>query len=71
MQPYCDGVVAAQHEKLWGFIDTPGVWIIEPRYQWVRKFRNGRARVGEPRWRGGSYIDKKGAVVWRSADGGS
>ncbi len=68
VQPYADGVAAAQREKLWGFIDRKGQWIIEPRYQWVREFRNGLAWVGEPKQRGGSYVDKNGKVVWKSPD---
>jgi WG containing repeat len=68
VQPFSDGVAAAQREKLWGFIDRKGQWIIEPRFQWAREFRNGLAWVGEPKQRGGMYIDKKGAVVWRTPE---
>lgn len=68
VQPFSDGAAAAQREKLWGYIDRNGQWIIEPRFQWVREFRNGLAWVGEPRQRGGMYVDKKGATVWRTPD---
>jgi hypothetical protein len=65
---FSDGAASAQSEKLWGFIDRSGKWIIEPRYQWVREFRNGLAWVGEPRKRGGMYVDKIRAVIWRAPE---
>lgn len=68
VQPFSDSAAAAQRDKLWGFIDRKGQWIIEPRYQWVREFRNGLAWVSEPKQRGGMYVDKRGAVVWRTPD---
>jgi hypothetical protein len=68
VQPFSDGAAAAQREKLWGFIDRNGKWLIEPRFQWAREFRNGLAWVGEPRQRGGMYVDKKGAAVWRTPE---
>ena len=66
VQDFSDGVAAAQRDKLWGYIGKDGKWKIEPRYQWVRPFRNGLAWVGEPRMRGGNYIDQSGRVVWKS-----
>ena len=64
VQPFSDGLAAAQRDKLWGFVDRAGKWVLQPRYQWTREFRNGLAWAGEPRQRGGSYIDKQGRVVW-------
>jgi hypothetical protein len=66
VQSFSDGVAAAQREKLWGFIGRDGKWRIEPRYAWVRPFRNGLAWVGEPRMRGGNYVDQSGKVIWKS-----
>jgi len=66
VQRFSDGLAAAQQDKLWGYIDREGRWVITPRYQWVRDFRNGLAWAGEPRQRGGSYIDKQGKAVWSS-----
>ena len=64
VQAFSDGLAAAQSEKLWGFVDANGRWAIPPRFQWVRPFHNGLAWVGEPRQRGGSYVDPEGRVVW-------
>ena len=66
VQDFSDGVAAAQREKLWGYIGRDGKWKIEPKYAWVRPFRNGLAWVGEPRMRGGNYVDQTGRVVWKS-----
>lgn len=64
VQPFSEGAAAAQKDKLWGFIDAKGRWLIAPRFQWARGFENGLAWAGEPRQRGGSYIDKQGRAVW-------
>ncbi|HEX5611406.1 MAG TPA: WG repeat-containing protein, partial [Burkholderiales bacterium] len=66
VQGFSDGAAAAQREKLWGFIGRDGKWKIEPRYAWVRPFRNGLAWAGEPRMRGGNYVDQSGKVIWKS-----
>lgn len=66
VQDFSDGVAAAQREKRWGFIGRDGKWKIEPRYAWVRPFRNGLAWVGEPKMRGGAYVEQNGKVVWKS-----
>ncbi|MGH8676618.1 MAG: WG repeat-containing protein [Burkholderiales bacterium] len=66
VQNFSDGVAAAQRDKLWGYIGRDGKWKIEPRYAWVRPFRNGLAWVGEPKMRGGAYVDQAGRVVWKS-----
>jgi len=50
------------------YLDASGKRVIEPRYQWATEFRNGLAWVGEPKQRGGMYVDKQGVAVWRSAD---
>jgi WG repeat protein len=66
VQDFSDGVAAAQRDKLWGYIGRDGKWKIEPRFAWVRPFRNGLAWAGEPKVRGGNYVDQSGRVVWKS-----
>lgn len=46
---------------LWGLIDINGQYIVEPRFQRIHSFRNGRARVQiEERW---TFIDRDGNEV--------
>jgi WG repeat protein len=66
VQDFSDGVAAAQLNKLWGYIGKDGKWKIEPKYAWVRPFKNGLAWAGEPKMRGGNYVDHAGRVVWKS-----
>lgn len=50
----------------WGYMDTSGGWVIEPRFNYIRDFSDGLAAVGFPHdndsaiW---GYIDRTGVVV--------
>ena len=60
-----EGLVAVaigeEGNKLWGFINRTGQWVIRPKYQDVRAFHGGRAPVKvKDKW---SYIDAKGTLI--------
>lgn len=60
-QPMSEGLIAVKSEQGWGFISTDEELVIEPRYDWVGAFREGRAevKVGEKM----GLIDKRGEYV--------
>jgi WG containing repeat len=62
---FSEGLAAAKTDKLFGYVDRAGAWVIPPRYLWVRPFQQGLAWVGEPGSKG-AYIDPTGKVVWTS-----
>ena len=57
-----NGLIAAQLEGKWGFINEKGEWVISPNYDNVGKFgTNGLAPVGLKNEYG--YIDENGDIV--------
>lgn len=40
-----DGVAPASKGKLWGYIDTKGEWVCEPKYHRAHEFSEGRAVI--------------------------
>ncbi len=54
-------VFTPENHLLWGFIDTLGNWVIEPKYSMVGNFRNGRASVKIGSKYG--FIDSTGKIV--------
>ncbi|TYA73939.1 WG repeat-containing protein [Seonamhaeicola marinus] len=51
----------AKKDDLWGFIDNKGNWIVEPKYDKVRAFKNGLAPVAKnKKW---GYINLKGEEI--------
>jgi hypothetical protein len=53
----------------WGYIDTKGRWVIQPRFQIAKDFQGGMARVSKDKnntQRG--YIHQNGKLVWDPAD---
>ena len=43
--PFSNGLAAVRFEGRWGYIDTNGTWVIEPRFDLAGPFRFGRAEV--------------------------
>lgn len=41
-----EGLVPATRDDRWGFMDRKGQWVIEPRFDAVLPFRNGKAAAG-------------------------
>lgn len=56
-----DGITAVEKDGLWGYIDTEGNWILEPRYEAAKSFCNGLAGVREEGLWG--FIDRSGEIV--------
>lgn len=70
---FTDGLLAvATEDDLWGFVDTKGNMVIEPKYKGVKKFKNGRCAVARSdkddsiRY---MFIDKKGEVIFTLGKG--
>ncbi len=73
---FSEGLAAVQlkppHKQVsgkWGYVDTQGHWVIQPRFETARDFQGGMARVSKDRnniQRG--YIHKDGKLVWDPAD---
>ena len=55
----------AQDEELWGFIDSKGMWVIEPRYSSASEFKNGIAFVCEGEDESEILIDKQGTHLFK------
>ncbi|MFT5141894.1 MAG: hypothetical protein ACI80V_001302 [Rhodothermales bacterium] len=45
IRPFAGHLGAARRDHLWGFVDGEGTWVIEPVFQEVDDFQEGRARV--------------------------
>jgi len=61
-----DGIAAVKFRDQYGFIDTLGNFVLEPKYAYAGNFNHGLAEAG---LRNGSllirgYINKKGEFVW-------
>ncbi len=76
IREFSEGLAAAQIDakkvldRKWGFINPQGEWVIEPVYQRVGDFSNGKAAVMQrQKW---GYVDKSGALAiapqFRSAE---
>ena len=72
--PFGDGLAPAREaERIYGFIDTSGKWVIAPRYAGVHCFTEGLAAVqatGNGAW---GYIDRRGRMTipgryWRAGE---
>ena len=48
-----------------GYLDRAGQWAIPPQWDDAEPFANGRARVGDWRYRTTAYIDPAGKIVWQ------
>ena len=67
MRPFSEGLALFRDTKdKWGFVDSTGNILIEPRYQYARPFSDGLALVIDDTGYC-SFIDKKGAVVFTSS----
>jgi hypothetical protein len=76
IKDFSEGLAAVQlkppHKQVsgkWGYVDTRGHWVIQPRFEIARDFQGGMARVSKDRnntQRG--YIHKDGKLVWDPAD---
>ncbi len=65
-----EGCLAANLNKLWGFLDFKGNWIIEPKFEYAEPFRDGLALVrvhGRPgnNSENVTYVDKTGKTFSR------
>ena len=61
-QPFSEGLAAVCKDGKWGYIDTSGQYVIEPKYQSARSFSDGVAIVDETdEW---FIIDTKGEVLY-------
>lgn len=68
MGAFSDGLARFERDGNWGYIDSSGAVIIEPKFPWAEEFSEGLARVqisGQPlgydgRW---GFINKLGKVV--------
>ena len=66
-----EGMVRFERDGRWGYLNTAGTVVIEPRFPWAEDFHEGRAFVqvdGEPlgyngRW---AYIDTSGELVTKA-----
>jgi hypothetical protein len=59
--PFHDGVVVVKFGNKWGVVDTNGVVIVKPIFDWVRNFSDGYAIVNYKNKYG--CINKKGEIV--------
>jgi hypothetical protein len=57
-----EGLAKIQEQGLWGFTDSDGKLVIEPRFRSVGDFSNGFARVSDVKGLWG-YIDRTGNEV--------
>jgi peptidyl-prolyl cis-trans isomerase SurA len=55
-----EGLAAVEHPTGWGFVDSDNRIVIEPKYEWVNDFREGRAEVQAAEGMG--LIDKRGEL---------
>lgn len=56
-----DGLIAFEQDKKWGFVNTKGEIIIEPRYEDAKSFSNGLAAISQAgKW---GFIDSNGVLV--------
>ena len=55
-------MAAVRLDDKWGYIDTTGKFVIEPKFQYAGSFRNGMARVetNDKKW---GYIDMTGKYL--------
>lgn len=58
--PFSEGLAQVQVRGRWGYVDTQGEWVVEPRYERADPFREGVASVrkGEKQY---GWIDRAGA----------
>lgn len=47
--------IPAQENKMWGYIDSNGNWLIKPQFSWIEPFSEGKALVG--------FEDKTGYIT--------
>jgi hypothetical protein len=50
--------IPAQENKMWGYIDSNGKWLIKPQFSWIEPFSEGKALVG---------LDDKTAYITKNA----
>ena len=61
---FIDKHAVVSHKGLYGIIREDRSFLLEPKYDWIWNFKNGKAvielqrRVGE--------VDVKGKIVWRN-----
>jgi len=65
---FSEGLAAVRINKKWGYINTAGAMVIDPRFDTARQFIGGLACVHDPgnseHPAGIGYIDKSGKYVW-------
>jgi len=67
MRPFSEGLALFRGAKdKWGFVDSTGAILIEPRYQYARPFSDGLALVVDDTGFC-SFIDKKGIAVFKTS----
>ncbi len=67
MRPFSEGLAMFRDTKeKWGFVDSTGHILIEPRYQYARPFSDGLALVVDDSGYC-SFIDKKGTVAFKTS----
>ena len=65
---FANGLAPGKKDGLWGFFDTSGGWMIEPRFDGVRDFQNGFAAAKRNgKW---GMIDKSGNWIIQPVWGG-
>lgn len=62
IKPFMDGMAAAQKNKLWGFVDTSGNWVIAPKFKSAENFSEGLSLVQNDDYYYG-FIDRQGNYI--------
>lgn len=44
--PFSNGFAIALKKGKWGILDTDGIWVAEPKYDWIKPYENNFARAG-------------------------
>ena len=58
---FSEGFALVQKDKLWGYIDATGKWLVSPKYKAATAFKNGFARVKiKGKW---GVINKEGKLI--------
>lgn len=69
---FSEGLAAVRRDGRWGYIDTTGKVVIQPRFSVTCKFHGGLAWVklsdSKDIWQDRAYINRNGEVVWKSAN---
>lgn len=61
---FSEGLAAVKLGSKWGYINTRGKIIIEPRFHQAENFEKRRARIQLEDGGGWGYINRKGRLIW-------